>query len=76
MIVRTLLLPKENSVVVPVLIQTFGILDYSAEEIYSVDSNIHKDSDIERLYVRRDKIGRGLRSVQTTFECYIICLRQ
>lgn len=70
----------------PMIIPTFGILDWFVEEIHPVciktgktsisTENLHRDRDIDRIYLGRDKGDGSLDSVQTAFECRIISLRQ
>ena len=63
-----------NAFAVPVLIPTFGILDWTIQEIEHIDTqirkilcmtgNFHRNSDVDRLYLQRKRGGRDLRSIQ------------
>ena len=58
-----------NSFAVPVLIPTFGVLAWSKQEVLALDiktrkiltysGNFHRNSNVDRLYMTRDKGGRG-----------------
>ena len=77
---------SHNAFAVAVLIPTFGIFDWTLEEIQAIDirtrktltmtGNFHRNSDIDRLYLHRKNSGRGLKSIKTAFECRIISLKQ
>ena len=63
---------------VPVLSYTFGIINWTEEEIKDVDVvrkhlNLYRmfeiNSDVDRLYVPRAMGGRGLMSVWDSFRC-------
>jgi hypothetical protein len=64
---------SHNAFAVPVLVPTFGILDWTLEEIRNLDiktrkiltttGNFHINSDTDRIYVRWRDGGRGIRSV-------------
>ena len=42
--------------------------------IMSMNSSFHPNSDVDRLYIPRYQGGRGLKSVQTLYECRIASL--
>ena len=75
-----------NSFALPVLVPTFGILDWSIQDIKDLDiktrkqltmsGNFHPNSDIDLLYIQRNLGGRGLRQIQRVFESRIISIRQ
>ena len=60
---------------VPVLILTFGLLIWIVNEIEQIDiktrktlcmtGNVHRNSDIDHLYLKRKNGGRGLKSIKT-----------
>ena len=64
-----------NAFTVPVLILTFGILNWIVNEIEQIDiktrkilcmtGNFHWNSDIDHLYLKRKNGGRGLKSIKT-----------
>ena len=70
-----------NSFTLPVLVPTFGILDWSIQDIKDLDiktrkqltmsGNFHPNSDIDLLYIQRNQGGRGLRLIQRVCECRI-----
>ena len=67
-----------NAFAVPVLIPTFGLLNWTINEIEQIDiktrkilcmtGNFHRNSDIDRLYLKRKNGGRGLKCIKTTYE--------
>ena len=67
-----------NIFTVPVFTLTFGILDYSTEEVHNIDTrtrkiltctgNYHKNSSVDRLYTKREVGGRGLISIFDVFD--------
>ena len=73
---------SHNAFSVPVLIPTFGLLDWKFDEIDSIDKktrkiltmtgNFHKTSDIDRLHMPRKLFRRGIKEVMTAFECRIV----
>ena len=75
-----------NSFALPVLVPTFGILDWSIQDIKDLDiktrkqltmsGNFHPNSDIDLLYIQRNLGGRGLWQIQRVFESQIISIRQ
>ena len=64
---------------VPVISYTFGIINWTEEEVKNADLTIRKNlnmykmfelkGDIDRLYVSRSMGGRGLQSVWDGFKC-------
>ena len=73
-----------NCFAIPVLTPTFGILEWTKEEVHQIDvktrkiltltGNFHRNSSVDRLYTRRDQGGRGLNSVFDVFLARIISL--
>ena len=73
-----------NMFAVPVLTPTFGILDWTLQEIKQLDiktrkllsmcGSFHVNSDVDCLYIPRSEGGRGLRSIQVSYESRIISL--
>ena len=66
-----------NIFAVPVFTLTFGILDWTKDEIQNIDirtrkiltctGNYHKNSNVDRLYTKREAGGRGLNSIFDEF---------
>ena len=66
-----------NTFAVPVLVPTFGIIDWTKKEIEDIDTktrktlthsgNFHRNSSVDRLYTSRKEGGRGLSSVLDIF---------
>ena len=75
-----------NAFAVPVLIPTFGILDWTIQEIEHINTqtrkmlcmtgNFHRNSDVDLLYLQRKRGGRGLKSIQIVYELRVISIRQ
>ena len=73
-----------NSFAIAVLTPTFGILDWTKDEIHQIDvrtrkiltltGNFHRNSSVDKLYTQREKGGRGLSSVFDVFLARIISL--
>ncbi|CAH3171077.1 unnamed protein product [Porites lobata] len=73
-----------NSLAVPVVQYSFGIIDWKISELKKIDTktrkllNIHKmlhpKADAERLYIPRKDGGRGLIDVETAFKTATIGL--
>ena len=69
---------------VPVLTPTYGVLDWTIQEIRNIDiktrkilsmtGNFHINSDVDCLYIPRSEGGRGLKAIQTAYECRIVPL--
>ena len=67
-----------NSLAVPVVQYSFGIIDWKISELKKIDTktrkllNMHKmlhpKADVERLYLPRRDAGRGLIEVETAFK--------
>lgn len=74
-----------NVFVTSVIVPTFGIIDWTIEDLKKIDIRIrklmamnscfHPNSDVDRLYVTRFNGGRGLKSIQNMFEGRIISLK-
>ena len=68
-----------NIFAVPVFTLTFGILDWTREEVHNIDTrtrkiltctgNYHKNSRVDMLYTKREVGGRGLNSI---FDVFVI----
>ena len=61
-----------NIFAVSVFTLTFGILDWTKEEVHNIDTltctgNYHKNSSVDRLYTKREVGGRGLNSIFDVF---------
>ena len=73
-----------NMFAIPVLTPIFGIVNRTKEELERVDVKIrkilscngsfHVNSDIDRLYTRRDNGGRGLNSIADVYIARIISI--
>lgn len=73
-----------NSIAVPVVQYSFGIIDWKISELKKIDTktrkllNMHKmlhpKADVERLYIPRKDGGRGLIEVETAFKIATIGL--
>ena len=71
---------------VPVITPTYGILDWTIQELQDIDiktrknlnktNNFHVNSDMDILYIPRAQGGRGLKSIQIAYESRIITLNQ
>ena len=71
-----------NSFAVPITTPTIGILNWTKDEIKSLDMAMrklltmngafHQSSDINRLYVKRSEGGRGLQNIEDMYECRTI----
>ena len=69
---------------VPVLKPTYGILDWTIQEIRDIDiktrkvlsmtDNFHISSDVDCLYIPRSGRGMGLKAIQTAYEYGIVSL--
>ena len=67
-----------NSLAVPVVQYSFGIIDWKISELKKIDTNtgkllnmhkmLHPKADVERLYLPRRDAGRGLIEVETAFK--------
>ena len=75
-----------NTFAVPVLVPTFGILDWTKKEVEDVDiktrkmltqgGNFHRNSSVDRLYTSRGEGGRGLSSVLDIFIARIVSIAE
>ena len=73
-----------NSFAIPILTPTFGILEWTKEEVHQIDvktrkiltltGNFHRNSSVDKLYTPRDKGGRGLSSAFDVFLARIVSL--
>ena len=71
-----------NIFAVPVFTLTFGILDWTKDEIQNIDirtrkiltctGNYHRNSNVDRLYTKREAGGRGLNS---NFDVFVTRMR-
>ena len=69
---------------IPVLTPTYGVLDWTIQEIRNIDiktrkilsmtGNFHINSDVDCLYIPRSEGGRSLKAIQTAYECRIVSL--
>ena len=76
----------QNAFALPVLTPTFGILDWTKDEIKNIDiktsknlnmtGNLHCNADVDRLYASRKEGGRGLKMVKEAYESRIISINQ
>ena len=67
-----------NSLEVPVVPYSFGIIDWKISELKKIDTKtrkllhmlklLHPKADVERLYISRKDGGRGLIEVETAFK--------
>ena len=75
-----------NTFAVPVLVPTFGILDWTKKEIEDIDiktrkmlthgGNFHRNSSVPRLYTPRREGGRGLSCINDIFITRIVSLAE
>ena len=75
-----------NSFAVPVLTPTFGILDWTIDELETIDKKTRKlltvtgnfvlTGDIDRLYLPRSDGGRGLKSIFAAYKARLVSLHQ
>ena len=75
-----------NTFAVPVLVPTFGILDWTKKEVEDIDiktrkmltqgGNFHRNSSVDRLYSSRKEGGRGLSSVSDIFISRIVSISE
>ena len=74
-----------NSSAVPILIPTTGILEWNIKELEDIDKrtrkilcmtgNFHRNSDVDRLYVKGSEGGRGIKSFESSFKTRIVAVR-
>ena len=75
---------SHNIFAVPILTPTFGIIQWTKEELEQLDiktrklltisGSFHKNSNIDRLYTIRKEGGRGLNSIVSTYICRTVSL--
>ena len=75
---------NHNTFAIPVLTPTFGIIKWTKDELEQMDvktrkilscnGSFHVNSDIDRLYTKRDKGGRGLNSIADVYIARIISI--
>ena len=75
-----------NAFAVLVLIPTFDLLNWTINETEQIDiktrkilcmtRNFHRNSDIDRLYLKRKNGGRGLKCIKTTYEARFLAVRR
>ena len=73
-----------NSFAIAVVTPTFGILNWTKDELSGIDvktrkiltatGNFHVNSDVDRLYTYRDKGGRGLNSLVDIYIARVISI--
>ena len=73
-----------NVFLISIITPTFGIIDWTIEELKEIDKRTHKilcmnssfhpNSNIDRLYIPRYQGGRGLKPVNSLFKCRIVSL--
>ena len=75
-----------NIFAVPVLVPTFGILDWTKKELEDIDIKtrkiltqcgcFHRNSNVDRLYSPTEEGGRGLSNISDTFISRIASLAE
>ena len=75
-----------NTFAVPVLVPTFGILDWTKNDVENIDirtrkmlthgGNFHRNSSVDRLYSPREEGGRGLSSIVDIFVTRIVSIAE
>ena len=75
-----------NIFAIPVTTPTFGILNWTKEELEQIDvktrklltvsGSFHRNSDVDRLYSERCKGGRGMNSLVDTYIARIVSISQ
>ena len=75
-----------NTFAVPVLVPTFGVLDWTKKEIEDIDiktrktltqsGSFHKNSSVDRLYSSRKEGGRGLSCIADIFISRIVAIAE
>ena len=73
-----------NSFALPIITRTIGILNWTKDEIKSLDiamrklltmnGAFHQSSDMNRLYIKRAEGGRRLKNIKDMHECRTISL--
>ena len=74
----------QNTFALPILTPTFGVLNWTKQELTQIDvktrkiltqtGSFHRNSDVDCLYCYRSKEGRGLNSVVDTYTSRITSL--
>ena len=74
-----------NALIAPILIPTFGLLNWTVNEIEQIDikaRNIlcmtgyfHQNSGTDRLYLKRKNGGKDFKCIKTIFEARIVAAR-
>ena len=77
---------SHNSFAVLILIPTIGILEWNIKEMEDIDKqtrkilcmtgNFHRNSDADRLYVKRSDGGRGIKSFGSSFKMRTVGIRR
>ena len=75
---------SHNTFAIPVITPTFGILNWTKDELSDIDvktrkiltatGNFHVNSDVDRLYTYREKGGRGLNSLADIYIARVISI--
>ena len=75
-----------NMFAAPLLKPTYGILDWTMQKtrnieiktrkVLSMTGNFHINSDVDCIYIPRSEGGKGLRAIQTAYECGLVSLNQ
>ena len=75
-----------NGFAIPIITYTIGLLDWTNEEIKKLDkqtrkvmninNSLHRRSDVDRIYLKRSKGGRGLRNIEDEFLSKSVALTQ
>ena len=73
-----------NTFAIPVITPTFGILNWTKDELSDIDvktrkiltskGSFHVNSDVDRLYTHRNKGGRGLNSLVDNYIARVISI--
>ena len=73
-----------NTFAIPVITPTFGILNWTKDELSDIDvktrkiltstGSFHVNSDVDRLYTHRNKGGRGLNSLVDIYIARVISI--
>ena len=73
-----------NSLAIPTVQYSFGIIDWKYSELKKLDSKtrkiltmhgmLHPKSDVDRIYIPRKEAGRGLIEIETAFKVAIVGL--
>ena len=73
-----------NSLAIPTVQYSFGIIDWKYSELKKLDSKtrkiltmhgmLHQKSDVDRIYIPRKEAGRGLIEIETAFKVAIVGL--